>query len=729
MLTKKDLHLRDYLKVIKKHRRIAWTFFVATLAIVLIATFAVTPQYEATAKIIIAKGESSDLTGPGDRYRRSSYNPEFYQTQFQLIKSYAVSRRVVDLLGLAKSSTPVPGMESGKLGAWIKKEVEGVKKVLGIEGRGENAVSPKRSRADRIAEMINQGLHVRLVENTRIVHISFMSPNPEFAALVANTVVQAYMEETLDMKMESTRWNLAWMTKKSGAEQQKLNKAEKALQQYMKANDIVTLENGATVTPDKLSELNIQLVRAETKRQELETLNRQVQRVANDPQAAETVSAISSDKALQALREQIVESEKNIMELSGKYGPKHPVMIKALGDLRVLKEKRNQEIARIVQSIHNQYELALSNERDLRAALGHTKAQALRLNEKLVQYNALKRDVDTNRQLYDALMLKIKEQSITQEAKPIQLWVMEKAAVPIIPARPMKGLNLLLGLILGSLGGIGLVFFVEYLDNTIKEPEQAEEILGAPVLGVVSLCKEKDRRMEEVVMEQPQSAFAESYSALRTALLFCSAERAPKKILISSAAPREGKTTTSVNLALSLAKSGKRVVLIDGDLRKPSLHKIFKMSNERGLSSFLAGAPGNDILKSGSLPNLSLVTSGPIPPNPSELLSSNRMKALIEDFCKEFDMVICDSPPLLSVSDCKMLCGAFDGTVLVARAHQTTYDIASRALKALRDVKTRVFGVVINGLDLKKGGYYHYEYMYSYGTQAEAPKKVMVRGG
>jgi len=230
-------------------------------------------------------------------------------------------------------------------------------------------------------------------------------------------------------------------------------------------------------------------------------------------------------------------------------------------------------------------------------------------------------------------------------------------------------------------------------------------------------------------VKKPQSIFAENYSALRTALLYSSPEKAPGKILITSAGPGEGKTTTSVNLALALAQGEKRVVLIDADLRRPNLHKIFKMKNETGLSSFLAGAPGSDILKKGPLPNLAVVTSGPIPPNPALLLSSGRMKLLLDRLSSEFDIIICDSSPVLSVADARMLCRIFDGTVLVTRAHKTTYEMAARALKALSDVNVQVFGLVINGFDLKKEGYSHYDYYYSYGTHSEAPKEVLAREG
>jgi succinoglycan biosynthesis transport protein ExoP len=701
-------HLRDYLRIIKKHRKTSGLFFAVTFGVVVLGTFIATPLYEGTCKVIIEKVEASDLAG---RYRPAPYDPEFYETQFQLIKSQAVSRRVVEMLSLADSPdglVQITGSGVRIFPEWTKDLLGKIKESLSL-GNHDPGQEVQRSKEDLLAQAISEKISVRPISDSHIVLISFLSSNPELAASVANATAKAYIEEILNMKMDASRRTLSWMTSKAETERHKLEKSENALQDYMKANDIVTLEDKMTITPEKLSEITTQLVRAEAKRKELEALYQKVRQATRDDEAAETIAAIASDPALMALRAEIVESEKSVMELSGKYGPKHPLMAKALGDLKILRQKKAQEIRRLILSIKNEYELALTNENNIRSQLQQSKNEALALNEKFIQYGALKREVDTNRGLYDALIKKIKEQSITEETQPVNLSIVEDAPVPLTPARPLKSLNLLLGLVLGTFGGIGFALVVEYLDNTIRNPEDAEAVLGTPVLGLISLYK-GDRKLDELVLKEPQSIFSENFRALRTSVLLSSADSPPGSILITSSGESEGKTTLSVNLALVLAQLEKKVVLIDGDLRKPNLHKFFKMNNENGLSNFLAGVQGKDILKKGPLPNLAIVTSGPIPPNPSELLVSSRFQALVEGLKKEFDVVICDSPPLLPVADARVLSRTMEKTILVAKANKTPYDLAARALKTLTDINVHVLGIVINGFDQKKSGYYNYDY-------------------
>ena len=712
----REMHLRDHLRVLNKRRRIVAIFFAVCFSLVLAITFTQTPLYEGRTKVLLERGDSGGLT---ERSRFSSYDPEFYATQFQLIKSRAVARRMMEMLSLKDSNFPyfaalkadgsVPSS-----GQSFPNRLFNSFRSLFKAGSQENAQDAQTRWEDTIADSISRDIKVTPVAESRIVMISYLSSNPHFAAMVANTVARAFIEETLNMKMESTRRTLEWMTKKAQAEGEKLEKAENALQAYMQANGILTLENRLTVTPEKLSELSTYLVRAESRRKELESLHRQVQSVARDPRAAETVAAIASDPAMQALRAQIIEADKRIMELSNKYGSKHPAMEKASADLGVLKDKKGQEIRRIVQSIRNDYELALANENNLRAQMDSTKGEALRLNEKFIQYGALKREVDTGRQLYDALVLKMKEQSITEESQPVNLWIVEQSGIPEEPARPLKGKNLLLGLILGLAGGVGMAFFVEYLDNKVKDPEEAEAVLGSPVLGMVPLCRANQGEIEGIVLKEPLSSFAENYKLLRSSLLLSAADSPPRKIVITSPGMGEGKTATAINLALALAQSEKTVVLIDADMRKPRVHKIFKIVNDIGLSTYLAGASAGGILKKGPLPNLSVITSGPVPPNPADLIASTRMQSLIDFLSDKFDFIICDAPPALVVADARVMSRNFEGTLLVVKAHQTTFEMAARAIRSLSDVNVKVLGLMINGLDPKKSDHYYGEYYSTY---------------
>jgi len=701
-MEEQEIHLRDYFKIIYKRRYTVYTFFTIVFIVVLIGTLSTTPVYKATTKVLIEKVEPANLTLPYPYY--APYEPEFYETQYQLIKSTSVASKVVKALSLENTYE--------------------------MYFKGEK-ITPQgnKTKADVLADIISSGIVVTPVKNSKIVTISFMSKNPEFAAMVANSVAKAYIEEILDMRMSSSRYSIEWMSKKAEEEKAKLEKSEKALQEFMKANDIVTLQDRLAITPEKLSEFNTQLIRAEMKRKELEGLYSKVSGI--NIKDAETIPYISSDPTIQALRNQKLRAEQNIEELSKKYGSKHPAMLKAQEELKVIDQKREQEIKRVIASIKNEYELARNNENTLRRTLAGTKSEAISMNEKYIQYNTLAREVETNRQLYDALIKKLKEESVTQQVQTVNVWVVEKAEKPETPVKPRKLLNLLLGIIIGLFGGVGLAFFFEYLDNTVKTPEDVESRIGVPVIGAVPLLEKKNEIIEEIIIKEPQSVHAESYKSIRTGILLSSATKLPKNILITSMAPEEGKTATSVNLSLTIARSGYSVVLVDSDLRKPRIHQIFRLNNMSGLSTYLAGAtPDIDTILKTPLMNLTVIPAGPLPPNPSELLGSQRMIKLIELLNERFDLAIWDSPPLMTVTDGLILSNLVDRTIIIVRAGKTTYDIIKRGLKLIDgrrkdDSVSNVLGIVINGFDVKNADQYYYKYYNYYPSEKEEPKKTI----
>jgi polysaccharide biosynthesis transport protein len=692
MIEEKEIHLRDYLRIILKRRYTALTFFIIVSVIVVIGTLSSTPIYQASAKVLIEKVEPANLAMLYPYY--APYEPEFYETQFQIIKSTSVARKVVATLSLENT---------------YESYFKGRKFSPGLQ----------KSKADILANIINAGIVVSPVKNSKIVNMGFVSTNPEFAVLVANSVAQAYIDEILEMRMSTSRYSMEWMTRKAEEEKDKLQKAETALQEYMRTNNIVTLQDKVAITPEKLSAINVQLIRSETKRKEMEALYSQVRNVSANLKDAETLPAITSDLTIQSLRSQVLKTEQNIEELSKKYGKKHPAMIKAEEELKVLQQKREQEIRRVISSIRNEYELAKSNEADLQRMMSSIKAETLNLNEKFIQYGVLTREVETTRQLYDALVKRIKEQSVTEEIKSVNVWVVEKAERPGAPIKPKKTLNILIGLIVGLFGGIGLAFFFEYLDNTIKSPEDIETRFGLPVLGLVPLLDAKEDNIEEVILREPQSIYAESYKSIRTAILLSSAVKPPQNILITSMGPEEGKSATSINLAITVARSGYSVLLIDSDLRKPRIHSAFRLNNLSGLSTYLAGAsPDIETIFKRPITNLSILPSGPVPPNPSELLGSNRMNELLRILKEKFDVIIWDSPPLMTVTDALILTKLVDGTILVVKSGKTTYEIVKRGLSHLRgrsepDIESHILGVVLNCFDIKRSDQYYYQY-YSY---------------
>jgi capsular exopolysaccharide synthesis family protein len=703
----RNRNLQDYLKVLHKRWQIVAAVGGGIFIVVLVVTMLSTSIYDGTAKVIIERVEVDNLPGTN---RIQPLDPEFYSTQFQVIRSHGVARRVVDVLGLETGIAERESPDGPSRFSSVWQNLRGLfpRSTPTEEKVGDESVDPSTwTASDKVARQILQNVRVRPIQGSRITEVTYSSPNPEFAAVVANTFVQAYVEKSLDLKMDSTHRSLEWLKPRAEAELKKLQASEKKLQTYMEENNLVTMEERATIIPEALTQLGRELITAESRTKEHKLLYDKVRAAAGNLDDAENVLSVSEGGALDVLRAQILQAEQMNMELSSKYGAKHPMMLKAVADLNILKDKRRQEINRIIQKIRNQYELALSNENSIRNQLNQTKNMALGLNEKYVGYGALKREIDTNRQLYDALLTKIKDQSVSGERQPVNISIVENAKVPQSPVRPMVALNLILGLILGLCGGVGVAFFLDHQDIRIKAAEDVTDFLKIPALGSITFNR-VSANMKEIVRTAPRSEFTENYNALRTTLMLSAADIPPRHILISSSIAGEGKTTTATNLALTMAKSGSKVLLIDADLRKPTLHKVFKLHNQAGLSSYLAGSNDKSILNKGSHENLTVIPSGPIPPNPYELLNSNRMATLLDNLEKEFDVIICDSPPILSVADSRVLCRFFDGMIVVARAGLTTYPMVKKSIRMVKEVKGEILGIVVNAVQTRDQEYYGY---------------------
>ena len=478
-MNEKEMHLRDYLRVIRKRRYLVYTILIISVTVVLITTLTATPLYEASTRLLIEKSENTPLL---TNYGYVSYDPEFLDTQSQIIKSTSVAQKVVRILKLDENyhsyfkDTTERFSVMNQVREWAGHIISLISKKAGIEiaeSSEENSAKDIQatSRANMIAAMIRGGIVIQPVRNTRVVDISFMSQSPVLASMVVNTVAKAYIEEILEMKMRSSGYAVNWMTLKAEEEREKLDKSENALQEYMRAKDIVTIEDRIAIIPQRLSQVSSKLTIAEAKRKEVGAIYGKVPKVSMNLQEAETIPTIGANPALQSIRKQILNAEQHIVELSKKYGPKHPVMIRAKGDLTILKEKRDQEIGMLIKTLKNEYDLARFNEKSLANLLDRIKSEAVDLNEKFIQYRILKREVETNKNLYDALIARIKEKSATEQIKTVDVWVVDQAKTPEFPAQPRKKRNIMLGIIVGLFGGIGLAFFAEYLDNTIKSPD------------------------------------------------------------------------------------------------------------------------------------------------------------------------------------------------------------------------------------------------------------------
>ncbi len=464
MYIEKEVHLRDYFRILRKRKYTIYTFFAIVVALVVLHAFTSIPQYTAVSKMMIEEGEKTPLL---TSYGYVQYNPEFLQTQVQIIKSTPVAKKVVHTLNLEETYDSyfkdlegriTFGSMAKGIAGWGKDLYATAFKLIGvvqadyIPGKSETPAEtlPKD---EQIAMAIAGQIAIQPVRDSRILDISFTSSNPVLARQIVNSVVKAYIEKTLEMKMESSGYTIKWMTQKADEERARLRQSENALQEYMKTQNIVTTENRLAITPQKMSEINTQMTHAETRRKELEAVYEKVRVLKDNYDAAESIQKISSDPTVTAIRARILEAEKQIMDFSKKYGPRHPMMKTAAAELEMLQQKRKHEIQRVTAVIKNEYELARSTEQDLGELLAKTKAEAIGLNEKLIQYNLLKQEVDTNRQLYEALVTKLKEQAVSEQAQSVKVWVVEEAKTPDAPSKPRKNRNILLGIILGLFGG------------------------------------------------------------------------------------------------------------------------------------------------------------------------------------------------------------------------------------------------------------------------------------
>ncbi|MCP4020826.1 MAG: polysaccharide biosynthesis tyrosine autokinase [Desulfobacteraceae bacterium] len=733
-MIEKEIHLRDYLQIAFKRKGSIFTFFVLTLMLVVIATYTATPIYKSSTKVMIEKNTSESFT---ETYSYASYDPEFLQTQYQLIRSTAVAEKVVENIGAKKLYTSMFEEEKGNtsiinsIQQWFYniyiqfKEMIGIDKLLSSEEEEKDVIkqnipSENTEEIDRtqiLADTIAGGISVNPVANSRIITISYYSPNPALAMKIVNSVAQAYIDELLDMQMQISEYSIGWMRKKAEGQRTKLEDSEKNLHEYKRKHDIVTVEDRLTILPERLSELSLKLTRAETERKEMAAVYNQVKNVKKE--YLETLPVIVDNASVDSINRQIMRSEQKMSDLSKKYGPKHPRMISANNELKGLKEKKYKELEKAVQTIKNEYELAKSNERDLRELLEQTKFKAARLGEKSIQLSILTRNVDTNRYLYDALIKTLKEKGLSEKSQSVNVWVIQKGRLPMSPTEPRKKRNILLGIILGLLGGIGVAFFFEYLDNTVKMPEDIEDRFNIPVIGTIDTFKKKKISIVESILNDPTSITAESFKGLRTSIFLGSADNPPKIMLVTSISPGEGKSSVCACLAAAISDADKKVLLIDGDMRRPVQHQNFSIENHEGLSSLLAGVSQDShaIVKPYS-DHLDVITSGPIPPNPSELLSSPRLQGLVLQFAAEYDMILIDTPPLSSVTDTILYSKNVDGIIIVAWTGKTTHDMLKVGVKQLNEVSAPITGFVLNRFSAKKSGYY-----YNYGDYYYASDK------
>jgi polysaccharide biosynthesis transport protein len=733
-LPSQESMLREYMRVLIKRKWLVMAVAVGIFMAVAIATLRQTPVYEAVGQIVVNKADSNLITfkdsGPVVDY----YDQSDLDTEVRILQSDLLALQVIRQLNLDKRT---------ELGGHP-------------EQKQPNLVAdPLQSDSNRTSALLGAfrgNLHVTLIPNTRIMEIHYNSTDPQLAASAVNTLAATYVEQNFKTKFESTMQASDWLSKQLVDLQMKVETSQEKLVRYQKEHEILGNDEKQNITTEKLDEINKELTMAESDRMQKEAVYRQTQ--SSDPEVV--AAAIIADSAgtgtsvgsrlLDKLRDQQATLGIQVAELSTQFGPSYPKVAQLNNQLKEIEKQLQSEVNKSVDHLRGQYQAALQRENMLHDSFEKQKQEANRLNESAIEYTLLKRDVESNRTLYEGLLEKLKEAGVTAGLRSNNFRIINAARVPTAPSEPNIPRNLAFAIVIGMISGVGLAFLLENMDNTVRTPEQAQAISALPSLGMIPLGSKATSRgvagarfvltsskeaVEMVTQVRPQSQMAESYRALRTSLLLSNLGAPPKVIMVTSARPQEGKTTTSINTSIVLAQKGVRVLLIDGDLRRPSVHKTLGMGPRSGLSNVLTGSATvqQTVVASPVLPNLFILPAGTPPPNPAELLASTNMRDLITELRDQFDHIVIDTPPTLSVTDAVVLSPCADATILVIRSGQTTKQALRRARDILTQVNAHVAGVLLNAVDLTSPDYYYYyeyqgKYNHYYQEDGVAEEKV-----
>jgi len=719
-LSPREPHLYDYLLILRKHQWLILSFLLAVVTIVSIATFRMKSVYVATARIEIDRENGSILPFQGVDSYDYMMDDNYIETQSKILTSETLALQTIRSSGLGAR----PEFASS----------DGPSEAIAI-GSLENQKRPVELGA------FLGSLVIRRVPNSRLLDVSFESTDPQFAARVVNEHIRNFQDQNIKSRYDETARATAWLRDQLEELKIKVQESEDKRIAYERKNQIWTLDDKSNITTQRLADVNKALTDAQDDRMRKQALYE----FAKAGDIAD-VPALRDNSTLQNLTQKRQVASEDYVDALNQYGPNFPKVQRLQAQLKDLDQLIQKENVNTLRRIESEYREARQRENMMMQALDEQKVEANQLAERLVEYNILKREAEANKTLYDGLMTKLKEVDISSALRSSNIRVVDPAMIPAYPSRPAKARNIALAFLVGLVGGIGLALLREYLDNTVKTPDDIETLARLPSLAVVPqfagsngngtrkhLLKGvstngHDKRIELVAQHLPKSQMSEAFRALRTSLLLSQPGRPPQVILVTSALPREGKTTAAANLAVTLAQLGDHTVLVDADLRKPGVGRLLNLTGGKyaGLSSYLAGVSSLDLVTvpHPAIPNLAAIPTGPLPPNPADLLSSSKLTEAIAELRSKFKFVVIDSPPIMAATDAVILSVQTDGVLLVVRSGETPKEAFTRTRDLLNSVKCHMLGVVLNAVDSSAPDYYYsyryYPYSYGYGPQEAA---------
>ena len=706
--------LRHYWRVLYKRRYLILAITALGVAAGIFIAMMTRPEYAGTVMVQVAREEAKvlNIEGVEQDGGGTRFDAEFYATQYALLKSRSISELVVRDLGLADNSRFLADFDETKIDEFSK--------------------LPRAQRFAMATKMVNKNTVVTPIRLSSIVNVTYNSPSPQMAATIANSIAQHFVESNLTRRYEAAAYARQFLQTRLNQVRARLERSERAAVQYAQQQGLIKIRTGQgetaseqSILANDLASLSEQLALARSQRAQAEA---QFRAGTGGNIAAQSLS----NQTLSDLRKDRAELLGQLSKLESDFGPEYPTVVALRSQISELDRQMAREEGRVSSSVSQdlggRYRQALATERALQARVDGLKSQLLGEQGRSIQFNIIQRDVDTNRALYDALLQRFKEVGIAGGIGTNNISIVDKALPPTRPFKPNFPLNIAVGLILGFLCGAAAAVALENMEDAALQPGDVQRKLGVPLLGVTPRLTGAVEVLP--ALREPKSPLAEAYFSILTSLQFSTPHGAPKSIMLTSAQAQEGKSTTSLALALALVRVGARVLLIDADMRNPSIHKSFDRTLGTGLSNVLTGNGqlAGHIQDSGT-PNLSLLMAGPIPPNPAELLSADAIVRVLDEASKLFDHVIVDGPPVLGLADAPLLSRAVEGTVLVIEAGRTPATRARHAIERLFAVRTHIIGAILTKFDLKTTGYgygYGYGYEYHYGNK-EAPQPALAQ--
>jgi polysaccharide biosynthesis transport protein len=750
---------RDYLKLLVKHRRLLILVFLVVFVTGTYFTLTATPLYNATS-ILKIEPQNPSVTGVGEMVRLSeaggpSY--DYYQTQFKLLESKALAAKVISELKLDSNKTFTSAQVTtanaiNRISSWIFGQLSFVASLIAVKKTAQEEsestevsenftnTSGKTARIPQVEQWLishyNGFLEVNHIRNTRLVAITFNTPNPGLSQRLADAHARAFIRLSLENRFAVTKEARDFLDGKNAELKEKLQRSEDALNRFRQTHGVVSMEKGENIVVDRLVDLNRQLTTARAQRLEAESLYKVVENKSN-----QSLSQVVTQGMVPTLRSNLLLLEADKIKLGSIFKPDHPRMIELNQQISEMKRSLDNEINNVVRGIQEGFFAARLKEQALQAEAQKQQEAALNLKEAGVQYAVLEEEVKVNRALYESVLKRLNETNISNDIAVSNMQITQNADRPEQPFTPKIASNLLISALLGLCLGVGVVFVRDFFDSSLNTPQHVWHAAALSTIGVIPNLNYLNRRFlgyyngssgkflskslapfhrqksnaskELIVSHHPLSILAESYRSIRTALLFSQPEKPPKIILLTSPSPAEGKTVTTLNLAIALAQDGHNVLVIDADLRKGSCHARLGIKNHSGLSNVLTGNLSLDeAVQPTSVSGLSLLCRGIRPPNPTDLLGSHKMRQMLSKLREAFNFILIDSPPAIAVSDAAVLSVLCDGVILVFHGKKTTKASARQAMERLDAVRAPFLGAILNSISLDNPEYAYYRCYY-----------------